>query len=158
MCQDSDWWMNVLMWRSKIWHKEILNVRTWFVNNINVIMKSIYPLLSYENVRLTYYMYKCSARFTDRLKPRASKFGRPPPKVYNIFNTVIGVSHLWCHDILYFLNSPSLIVFTQLHFISEYCRILNTPYHLRLYSNLLNTLPSSSSREGGELGLASQVE
>ena len=153
--------MNVLTWRSKIWHKEILNVRTWFVNNINVIMKSIYPLLSYENVRLTYYMYKCSARFTyrlDRLKPRASKFRRPPPKVYNIFNTVIGVSHLWCHDILYFLNSPSLIVFTQLHSISEYCRILNTPYHLRLYSNLLNTLPSSSSREGGELGLASQVE
>ena len=38
------------------------------------------------------------------------------------------------------------------------CRILNTPYHLRLYWNWLNTLTSSSSREGGELGGVSQVE
>jgi hypothetical protein len=30
----------------------------------------------------------------DRLKPRASKFMGPPSKVYNIFNTVIELSHL----------------------------------------------------------------
>ena len=33
----------------------------------------------------------------------------------------------------YFLNNPSVIFFTQLHSISEYCRILNTPHHLCLY-------------------------
>ena len=42
-----------------------------------------------------------SARFTyrlDRLKPRASIFRGPPVKVYNIFNTVISLSHLCCHN------------------------------------------------------------
>jgi hypothetical protein len=34
----------------------------------------------------------------------------------------------------------------------------STPHHLCLYWNWLNTLPSSCSREGGELGGASQVE
>jgi hypothetical protein len=37
-----------------------------------------------------------SAGFTyrlDRLKPRASKLRRPPAKVYNVFNTVIELSH-----------------------------------------------------------------
>ena len=66
----------------------------------------------------------------------------PPAKVYivyYIFNTVIGLSHLCCHDVMYFLNNPSVIFLTQLHSISEYCRILNTPHHLRLYSNWLNT-------------------
>ena len=92
------------------------------------------------------------------LKPRASKFRGSPAKVYNIFNTVIGLFHSCCHKVVYFLNNPSVIFLTQLHSISENCRILNTPYHLRLYSNWLNTLPSSSSREGGELGGASQVE
>jgi hypothetical protein len=51
-----------------------------------------------------------SAGFTyrlDRLKPRASKSRGPPTKVYNIFNTVIGLSHLCCHNILYFLNNHS---------------------------------------------------
>jgi hypothetical protein len=36
-----------------------------------------------------------SAGFTyrlDRLKPRASSFRGPPPKVYNIFSTVIELS------------------------------------------------------------------
>ena len=102
----------------------------------------------------------CSAGFTyilDRLKPRASRLrGRgAPAMVYRIFNTVIGLSHLCCHSVLYFLSNPSVIFFTQLHSISEYCRILNTPHHLCLYWNWLNTLPSSSSREGGELGGAS---
>ena len=36
-----------------------------------------------------------------------SKFRGPPAKVYNIFNTVIELSHLCCHNVLYFLNNPS---------------------------------------------------
>ena len=90
--------------------------------------------------------------------PRASKFRKPPAKVYFILNTVIGLSHLCFHSVLYFLNNPSVIFSTQLHSISEYCRILNTPHHLHLYWNWLSTLPSSSSREGGEMGGTSQVE
>ena len=31
---------------------------------------------------------------------RASKFRGPPAKVYNIFNTVIGLAHLYCHNVL----------------------------------------------------------
>ena len=94
----------------------------------------------------------------DRLKHRASAFGGLPTKVYTICNTIIGRSHVCCHNVLYFLINPSTMFFIELHFISEYCRILNTPHHLCIYSNLLSTLPSSSSREGGELGGASQVE
>ena len=67
---------------------------------------------------------KISAGFTymyrlDRLKPRASKFRGPSAKVYNIFNAVIWISHLCCHNVLYFLNNPSVIFLTQLHSISE---------------------------------------
>ena len=94
----------------------------------------------------------------DRLKPRASKYRGLPAKVHNIFNTVIGLSHLCCHNVLYFLNNPSIIFLIQLHSIPEYCRIWKILHHLHLYSNRLNTLPSSSSREGGELGEASQVD
>jgi hypothetical protein len=71
-----------------------------------------------------------SAGFTyrlDRLKPRASKFRGPPAKVYNIFKTVIGLSHLCCHSVLCFLNNPSVIFLTQLYSISEYCRIFKHP-------------------------------
>ena len=71
-----------------------------------------------------------SAGFIHRLdsrKPRASKFRGPQAKVYNFFLTLIGLSHLCCHNILYFLNNPSVI--------SEYCRILSTRHHLHLYSN-----------------------
>ena len=68
------------------------------------------------------------------------------------------LSHLCCHNVLYILNNPSVIFLTQLHSISEYCRILNTPHHICLYWNWLNTLPSSSSRAGGELGGASQLD
>ena len=110
---------------------------------------------------LDLYIYIISsARFTyrlDRLKPRASKLWGPLAKVYTIFNTVIGHSHLCCHNVLYFLNNPSVIFLTQLHSISEYCRILNTPHPSRLYSNWLQ-LPSSSCHEGGVLGGALQVE
>ena len=101
-----------------------------------------------------------SAGFTyrlDRLKPRASQFRGPPAKVCDIFNSVIGLSHLCCRNILYFLNNPSVIFLTQLHSISEYCRILNTPHHLCLYWNWLNTLQTSAKREEGVLRGASQV-
>ena len=73
----------------------------------------------------------------DRLKPRASQFRGPPAKVYDIFNTVIGLSHLCCHNVLYFLNYSSVIFLTQLHSISECCRILSIPHHLHLYWNWL---------------------
>ena len=69
----------------------------------------------------------------DRLKPRAAKFRGPPVKVHNIFNTVIELSHLCSHNVLYFQNNPSVIFLTQLHSIAEYCIILNTPQHLRVY-------------------------
>ena len=49
----------------------------------------------------------------DRLKHRASRFRGAPAKVLNIFNTVIGLSHLCCHNVLYFLNNPSVIFLTQ---------------------------------------------
>ena len=35
----------------------------------------------------------------DRLKPRALKFKGSPTKVYNIFNTVFGLSHLRFHSV-----------------------------------------------------------
>jgi hypothetical protein len=94
----------------------------------------------------------------DRLKHRTSRFRGLPVKVYNILNTVIGLSHLCCHNVLYFLSIYSVVFLTQLHSISEYCRMLNTPHHLYLYWNVLSTLPCSPSREGGELGRASQVD
>ena len=75
-----------------------------------------------------------SAGFTyrlDRLIPRSSNFRGPPAKMYNIFNSVIGHSHLCCHN--YCTFNPSVIFLTQLHSISEYCRILNTPHYLPLY-------------------------
>jgi hypothetical protein len=97
-------------------------------------------------------MVVSSAEFTYWLKPRVSTFR------FIIFSTVIGLSHLCCHNVLYFLNNPLVIFLTQLHSISDYCRILSTPHHLCLYWNWLNQLPSSSSREGGELGGTSQVE
>jgi hypothetical protein len=61
-----------------------------------------------------------------RLKPRASKYRGPPVKMYTIFNTVIGLPHLCCHKVLYFLNNTSVIFLAQLHSISEYCIISNT--------------------------------
>jgi hypothetical protein len=73
-----------------------------------------------------------------------------------IFSTLLLDFHTY--PVLYFLNNPSVVFLTQLHSISEYCRILNTPHHLCLYWNWLNTFPCSSSREGGELGGASQVD
>jgi hypothetical protein len=45
----------------------------------------------------------CSAGFAymiDRLKHRTSRFRGPLVKVYNIFNTVIGLSLLCCYNVL----------------------------------------------------------
>jgi hypothetical protein len=94
-------------------------------NNISII--SWRSVILVEDRRDRYPI--TSAVFTyrlNRLKPRASTFRGPPAQVYNIFNIVIGLSHLCCHNVLYFLNNPSVIFLTQLHSISEYCRILNT--------------------------------
>jgi hypothetical protein len=55
----------------------------------------------------------------DRLKPRVPKFKGPTAKVYSIFNTVIGLSHLCCHNVVYFLNNLSVIFLKQLHSIIE---------------------------------------
>jgi len=92
----------------------------------------------------------CSAGFTyklDRLKPRASKFRWFPTKVYNIFNTVIGLSQQP------FSNFPYTVA---LHF-----RILQNFKHPSSSSPLLKLIKHTSiflSREGGELGGVSQVE
>ena len=85
-----------------------------------------------------------SAGFTyrlNRLKPSASKFKGPPSKVYNFFNIVNGLSHLCCHNVPYFLNNPSVVFLTQLHSISEYCRILKHP---SLSSPLLKLIKHTS--------------
>jgi hypothetical protein len=42
--------------------------------------------------------------------------------------------------VVYFPSNPSVSFLTQLHSISEYCRIVNTPHHLHLYWNWLSTL------------------
>ena len=131
------------------------NLLLWFILQISYISKLIN---FYQDVSLLFINAMSSAGFTyrlDRLKPRASKFRGPRCIVYL---TLLLDFHLCSHNVLYFLNNPSVIFLTQLHSISEYCRILNTPRHLCLYWNWLKTLPSSSSREGGELGGASQVD
>ena len=91
-------------------------------NNINKV-----------NLFIEHKSNQISAGFTyrlDRLKPRASLFRGPPTKVYNIFNTVIGLSHLCCHSVSVLSEQP----FSNFPYsISEYCRILNTPHLLCLY-------------------------
>ena len=117
-----------------------------------IFVVDYFPVVSGFRLIQVPFLLILSAWFTfrlDRQKPRVSKLWGSPVKMYNIFTLFIGLSHLCCHNVLYFLNNPSVIFLTQLHSISEYCRILNTPHHIRLYWNWLNTLPSSSSREGG---------
>lgn len=41
----------------------------------------------------------------SRLKPRATKFRWPPAKVYNIFDSVIGLSYTCCHNALQTFNN-----------------------------------------------------
>ena len=74
--------------------------------------------LKNKTADLTVNYWPTSAGFTyrlDRLKPRASEFRGHLVKVYNIFNTVIELSYLCCHSVLYFLNSLSVIFLTPLH-------------------------------------------
>ena len=109
-------------------------------------------------------MYLCvmdigSAGFTyrlDRLKPRASEFRGTPAKVYNIFNTVIGLSraHLCCHNVLYFLNNSYSIA---LHF-----RLLQNFKHPSSSSTLLKLIKHTSMflqsrRWGNGRGLTSGI-
>jgi hypothetical protein len=94
------------------------------------------PCLASGEKHVSHFLIDTSAEFTyrlDRLKSRASNVRGPPAKVNNIFNTVIVLSLLYSHSVLYFLNNPSVIFLTQLNSISEYCRILDTHHHLRLY-------------------------
>ena len=124
------------------------------LKSYQIYFEVLTPLKRSMKLRTADSQTNTSTGFTyilDRLMPRASKFRGPSAKVHNMLNIVIGLQHLCCHNVLYFLNNTSVIFLTQLHSISEYCRILNTPHHLCLYWNWLNTLPSSSSREGGEL-------
>jgi hypothetical protein len=68
--------------------------------NINKTNNHLSPLLTGHNNDHDLYIQVLvifSAGFTyrlDRLRPRASQFRGPPAKVYNIFNTVIGVPDL----------------------------------------------------------------
>jgi hypothetical protein len=127
----------------RIWQEYILNepcivgkaknaLKAW--EKIDKILEK-YWLNFYKQKKEKRKWILFNAGFTYRLEmltPRASKFRGPPPKVYNIFKSVIGLSQLCCHYVRYFLNNPSLIFLTQLHSILEYCRILNSPHHLRL--------------------------
>ena len=70
----------------------------------------------------------------DMLKSSAPHFKGPPDKVYNIVVTVIGLSYLCCHSLMYSLNNSLIIFLAQLRSISKYCRILNNPHRPRLYS------------------------
>ena len=104
---------------------------TYYLNNLVFI--SISDLFIKSSAGFNYRL--------DRLKPRVSTFmGVSGQGIYTIFNILIRRSDLCCHNVLYFLNNPSVILLTQLHSISEYCTILNTPHHLCLYWNRLNTL------------------
>lgn len=51
----------------------------------------------------------------DRRTPRASKFGGPPTKVYNTFDTVVGPSYTYicCHSAQCSLLSPSVNIIAQ---------------------------------------------
>jgi len=131
-------------------HQVCSKSKDWKTKQLKVSESEISKSFSKDSAWFTYRL--------DRLRPRASIFRRVPAKVYNIVNAVIGLPHLCCHNVLYFLSNPSVIFLTQLHSITEYCRILNTPHHLLLYWNWLNTLPSSPNHEGGDLGGALQVK
>ena len=107
-----------ILWFSVFIYSKI-NLTQQGPNSIRSLKSGLGPLKYSDSI-------PASAGFThrlNRLKPRASTFRGPPTKVYSIFNTVIGLSHLCCHNALYFLNNPLAIFLTQLHPISKYCRI-----------------------------------
>ena len=55
------------------------------MNSSNTFETCVPMSLQTHSVGFTYRL--------DKLKPRASKFRGPPAKVYDIFNTVIRLSH-----------------------------------------------------------------
>jgi len=125
----------------------------------NLQICSLYRLCRlYDPYNSTYIQHKIgiNAGFTyrfDRLKPRASKFGGPPAKVYHLLTLLLDYhTYAVIYIVLKFLNNPSVMFLTQLHSISEYCRILSTSHELCLYWNWLSTLKASSSPEGGRIG------
>ena len=130
----------------------LLNAREINVHNVLDFMHGSFIIMpsGFINARFTYKL--------DRLKHRVPTFLGPPANAYYVFNIVIRLSHLCCHNELYFLNNPSVIFLAELHTISEYCRILITSHHLHFYWNWLNTISSSFGREDEEFGGASQVK
>ena len=120
---------------------------------LNCSVYALHTLYVYK-LELNCSTYACSAGFTymyrlDRLKPRTSKFRGPPAKVYDIFNTVIGLSQLCCHNVLFFLNNPSVIF---------PFRIVQNFKHLSSSLPLLKLIKHTyifPSREGGESEWAS---
>jgi fumarate reductase subunit C len=92
----------------------------------NIMERTCYSLMSallLTNILCCMFIVLANAGLTyrlDRLKSRASKFRGPPANVCIILNTVIGLSHLCCHNVMYFLNNPSVIFLTQLHSIAEF--------------------------------------
>ena len=133
-------------WYLLNFYQIIFVIECWYVLNTNIFFHNWFG----NSARFTYRL--------DRLKPRASKLRGAPTKVYNIFNTVIGLSHLCCHNVLYFLKQPfSNFPYTvAVHFrILQNCKYPSSSSPLL---KLISTLPSSSSHEGGELEGTSQVE
>jgi len=87
------------------------------------------------------YFQESSAVYTymlDKLKVRTSQLRESPVQasntIYLIYNdTVIGLSYLCCHNVMYSLSRPVVFFLAQLYSISEYFRWI--PHHPRLYSN-----------------------
>jgi hypothetical protein len=137
-------------WSNKLFY--LLNAREINVHNVSDFIHGAIIIMpsGFISAGFTYKL--------GRLKHRAPHFRGPPDNAYIIFDTVIGLSHLCCHSVLYFLSNPSVIFLAELHTISEYCRILITSHHLHFYWNWLNTIPFSAGREDEEFGGASQVQ
>jgi hypothetical protein len=65
------------------------------------------------------------------------------------FDTVIGLSHLCCYNVLYFLNNPSVIFLTHLHSITKYCTILNSSHQSPVLQLIKHTSIFLQSRRWG---------
>jgi hypothetical protein len=116
------------------------NLLLWFILQISYISKLIY---FYQDVSLLFINAMSSAGFTyrlDRLKPRFSKFRGPPAKVYNIFNTVIGLSLMLSQRTVLLKQPFSNFPYTvALHF-----RILQTFKHPSSFLPLLKLIKKTS--------------
>ena len=132
-------------WSNKLLY--LLNAREINVHNVSDFMHRAIIIMpsGFISAGFTYKL--------DRVKHRVPKF-----RGHIFFDTIIGLSHLSCHSVLYFLSNPSLIFLAEMHTISEYCRILITSDHLHFHWNWLSTIPFSSCREDEEFGGASQVQ